>query len=231
MHLDEIKQRVDNIYIKGICKGGKAMNTVVTISRQFGSGGRLIGKMLAQRLGVPFYDKEIIVQAAQNCGFAQEFIEDNEQKRNGLSSFSVSPAWIGIAPANCFDNFEAKIFAAEANAIESFACNGACVIVGRCADYVLRDNYDCLNVFVYADIDSRIKRVLEVYNDATDVKKAQKLIRDKDKNRARHYKYYTDTEWGKACNYDLCIDSAKFGIDACVDLLFEAYKMYDGKQN
>ncbi len=206
------------------------MDTIITISRQFGSGGRLIGKMLAEKLGIPFYDREIIVKAAQNCGFAREFVEDNEQKRNGIASFAVAPAWIGISPANSFDNFEAKIFAAEAGAIESFAHGGACVIVGRCADYVLKNKFDCLNVFVYADSASRVKRVVEVYKDASDVKKAQKLVRDKDKFRARHYKYYTENEWGGASNYNLCIDSGKLGIDACVSILYEAYVQYDGRQ-
>lgn len=205
------------------------MNTVVTISRQFGSGGRLIGKLLAERLGVPFYDKEIIEKAAQNCGFAEGFIKDNEQKRKGFASYTMPVSVLGTGAFANFDNFEARIYAAEAEAIETFANGGACVIVGRCADYVLRNKRKCMNVFVFADTDSRVKRVIEVYKDAPDERKAQKLVRDTDKLRARHYRYYTDSEWGSASNYHLCIDSALFGIDNCVEMLASAYKAYDGR--
>ncbi len=205
------------------------MDTVITISRQFGSGGRLIGKLLAQKLNIPFYDKEIIVKAAENSGFAKEFIADNEQKHSGFASYAIpTSAWGGISWSN-LDNFEAKIYAAEANAIERLAKQGACVIVGRCADHVLKDKVKCLNVFVFADDEERIKRVIDVYGDATDRKKAQKLLRDKDKSRARHYRYYTDAEWGDAANYDLCVNSAVFGIDKCVEMLAAAYLAFDKK--
>lgn len=202
------------------------MNTVITISRQFGSGGRLIGKLLAQKLDIPFYDKEIIIKAAEKSGLAKEFIEENEQKRK-FSSYAIpASTWGGAAWAN-LDNFEAKIYAAEADAIEQCAKRGACVIVGRCADFVLKGKAKCLNVFVYADADERAKRVMSVYGDAADEKKAQKLIKDMDKLRARHYRYYTDAEWGASENYDLCINSAAFGVDKCVEMLAAAYLAYD----
>ncbi|MDE6302426.1 MAG: cytidylate kinase-like family protein [Clostridia bacterium] len=203
------------------------MNTVITISRQFGSGGRLIGKLLAERLGIPFYDKEIIEHASQNSGLAEEFIKENEQKRKGISSYAIyATAWGGKAWNN-FDNLEAQIYAAEAQAINDFAKHGACVIVGRCADYVLKKRDNCLNVFIHADMDSRVKRVMEVYGDADSVKKAEKLIRDTDKLRARHYRYYTDTEWGNSDNYHLCVNSAAFGVDRCVEMLISAYQEFD----
>lgn len=203
------------------------MNTVITISRQFGSGGRLIGKLLAERLGIAFYDKEIIVKAARNSGLAKEFIEENEQKSKGFSSFIVPTSPWGGMQWNNFENLEAKIFASEADVIENCARESACVIVGRCADYVLRNKAKCLNVFIYADDAERVKRVVEVYGIADDEKKAQKLIRDTDKSRARHYRYYADAEWGGANNYHLCINSAVFGIERCVDMLEAAYKAFD----
>ena len=205
------------------------MNTVITISRQFGSGGRLIGKLLAKKLNIPFYDKEIIFKAAENSGLAKEFIAENEQKRKGFSSYAIPTSmWGGMAWSN-LDNFEAKIYAAEAEAIEHCAKGGACVIVGRCADYVLKNKVKCLNVFVFADDEERVKRVIEVYGDAKDKKKAQKLVRDTDKTRAKHYRYYTDAEWGSASNYDICVNSAVFGIDKCVEMLEAAYKAFDNE--
>ncbi len=206
------------------------MNTVITISRQFGSGGRLIGKMLARKLGIPFYDKEIIEQASEKSGLAQEFIKENEQKRKGISSYAIPTSAWGGAWSN-FDNLEARIYASEAEAIEKFAKQGPCVIVGRCADYVLKGKYRCLNVFIHSDTESRIKRIIEVYGDAKDKKKAQKIIKDADKSRARHYKYYTDAEWGGASNYHLCVNSAAFGVDRCVELLAESYAKFDAEQD
>lgn len=206
------------------------MNTILTISRQFGSGGRLIGKQVAARLGVPFYDREIIDLAAQKSGYASEFIKENEQKLKGLSAYApTAPLW-GSGIWGSFENIESNIYAAEADAMEHYASLGGCVIVGRCADYVLRDKYPCLNVFIHADIASRAKRVMEVYKDETDEKRALKRIRDIDRLRARHYRYYTDAEWGNAANYHISLDSARLGEEHCVELLVEAYKLFDGEE-
>lgn len=204
------------------------MNTVITISRQFGSGGRLIGRLLAQKLNIPFYDKEIILKAAEKSGLASGFIEENEQKRKGFYAYPMPSARWGVAPAT-FDSFEAKIYAAEADVIEQCAADGACVIVGRCADYVLRGKAKCLNVFVCADEAERIKRVMEVYGDAPTEKKAQRLVRDTDRLRARHYEFYTESKWGKSTEYDITINSATFGIEKCVDALAAAYRAFDAE--
>ena len=202
------------------------MNTVITISRQYASGGRLIGKLVAEKLGIPFYDREIILQAASKSGLAASFIEENEQKRKGFDMFPVTSVRWGIAP-NSFDSLEAQIYAAEADAIEHFAKNGACVIVGRCADYVLKGKAKCLNVFIHAEDADRVKRVLEEYAEAPTVKKAQKLLRDVDRNRERHYEYYTDAHWGKANEYDICINSSTFGIEKSADMLVATYRVFD----
>ena len=203
------------------------MNTVITISRQYGSGGRIIGKLLAEKLGIPFYDKEIILQAAEKSGFAAGFIAENEQKRKSFDVYPVMPSRWGVYPS--FDSFEAKIYAAEAEAIENCAKLGSCVIVGRCADYVLKGKANCINVFVHADDRDRVKRVIEEYGEAPTEKKAQKLLRDTDRNRARHYEYYTDAHWGKATEYDICINSSAFGIEKSVEMLAATYRILDEK--
>ena len=204
------------------------MNTVITISRQYGSGGRLIGKLVAEKLGIPFYDREIILQAAEKSGLAAGFIEENEQKRKSFDVFPVTSVRWGIAP-HTFDSLEAKIYAAQADVIENCARQGACVIVGRCADYVLKGKAKCLNVYVHADDDDRIKRVLEEYKEAPNAKKAQKLLRDVDRNRARHYEYYTDSLWGKANEYDICINSSTLGIEKSADMLVATYRAFEEK--
>ena len=187
------------------------MNTIITISRQYGSGGRFVGKLLADELGIPFYDKEIIAMASEDSGFAQEFIKENEQKMKGLSSFAFTSGVWGASLVGSFENIEAKIYACEADAIEKIAKQGACVIVGRCADYVLKDKYKCLNVFRRTD----------------DAKKAERLIKENDRMRARHYRYYTDNEWGETKNYHITLNTSAIGVENCAKILKEAYLRFD----
>ena len=201
------------------------MKTVLTISRQFGSGGRLIGKMLAEKLGIPFYDKEIIDRAAKISGFASEFIEDNEQRMKGIGSFAMTWTW-GGGVWNSLENFESRIYAAEAEAIEGVAKEGACVIVGRCADSILKGKYPCFNVFIHGHIEDRVQRVLKYYRLETDEKKAAKLIASTDRQRARHYRYFTDSEWGDPGNYHICLDSAAIGVEKSVEILANAYQTF-----
>lgn len=207
--------------------GGAVMNSIITISRQFGSGGRLIGKTLAQQLGIPFYDKEIIAAAAEKSGFAKEFIQENEQKIKGISSFAFTSSFWGGNLWSNIESFESRIYAFEADAIEQFANNGPCVIVGRCADYVLRDKFSCMNVFIHSGIEHRLDRIINVYKLANDSKKAEKLIKENDKARAKHYRYYTDSQWGSSDNYHISIDSGLFGIDKSVEILKSAYEHFD----
>lgn len=203
------------------------MNTIITISRQYGSGGRFVGKLLADELGIPFYDKEIIAMASEDSGFAQEFIKENEQKMKGLSSFAFTSGVWGANLVGSFENIEAKIYACEADAIEKIAKQGACVIVGRCADYVLKDKYKCLNVFIHADMCSRVERVINVFRRTDDVKKAGRLIKENDRMRARHYRYYTDNEWGDAKNYHITLNTSAIGVENCAKILKEAYLRFD----
>lgn len=203
------------------------MNTIITISRQYGSGGRFVGKLLADELGIPFYDKEIIAMASEDSGFAQEFIKENEQKMKGLSSFAFTSGVWGANLVGSFENIESKIYACEADAIEKIAKQGACVIVGRCADYVLKDKYKCLNVFIHADMRSRVERVINVFRRTDDAKKAERLIKDNDRMRARHYRYYTDNEWGDAKNYHITLNTSAIGVENCAKILKEAYLRFD----
>lgn len=203
------------------------MNTIITISRQYGSGGRFVGKLLAEELNIPFYDKEIIAMASEDSGFAQGFIKENEQKMKGISSFAFTASMWGGNLVNNFENIESKIYACEADAIEKIAKNGPCVIVGRCADYVLKDKYKCFNVFIHADMPSRVERVIKVFRRTDDVKKAERLIKENDRMRARHYRYYTDSEWGEANNYHITLNTSAIGVENCAKILKEAYLRFD----
>ncbi len=203
------------------------MNTIITISRQYGSGGRFVGKLLADELGIPFYDKEIIAMASEDTGFAQDFIKENEQKMRGLTSFGITPGmWSGNL-VNNFENMESKIYACEADVIDKIAQKGACVIVGRCADYLLKDKYKCLNVFIHADMPSRVERVIKVFERTDDPKRAERIIKENDRMRARHYRYYTDSEWGDAKSYHITLNTTAIGVENCAKILKEAYLRFD----
>lgn len=192
-------------------------NRIVTISREFGSGGRTVGKKLAQKLQIPCYDQEIIEKIAAESGFAEDYIRDR-------SEYSPHTSWI----ANAFSersfsgvNNQDAIWMLQRKIILDLAAQGPCVIVGRCADYILRNVADCLRVFIHADFDKRAERIVEVYGE-TDVP-TEKRLRDKDKRRAAYYQFYTDTKWGLAQNYHISLDSGIIGIDRCVELLADLY--------
>ena len=203
------------------------MNTIITISRQYGSGGRFVGKLLADELGIPFYDKEIIAMASEDTGFAQDFIKENEQKMRGLTTFGITPGmWSGNL-VNNFENMESKIYACEADVIDKIAQKGACVIVGRCADYLLKDKYKCLNVFIHADMPSRVERVINVFERTDDPKRSERIIKENDRMRARHYRYYTDSEWGDAKSYHITLNTTAIGVENCAKILKEAYLRFD----
>ncbi len=193
------------------------MNKIITISRQFGSGGRTIGKLTAERLGIPCYDHEFIEEVAKSCGFAKEYIEAHGE-------YSDSGNLLGriFKSANRFDSLsnQDKIWIEQRKIILKIA-EEPCVIVGRCADYILRDRDDVLNVFIHADDKFRAERIVSLYGEKPD--KPEKRLRDKDRRRAAYYKDYTETEWGVASNYHLALDSGKLGIDSCVNILVSVY--------
>ena len=193
---------------------------IITISRQFGSGGRTVGRMLAERLGVPFYDKELVKQVADETGFDTSFIEENGEFSPSKSIFSFAMSQ-GIP---CMQNglsMSDFIFCIQRQVILKRA-EQPCVIVGRGADYILRERDNCFNVFIHADMQSRAERIVRLYGESE--KKPEQRLADKDKKRKIYYKHYTDREWGDAKNYDMCLNSGKIGIEKCVELILDAIK-------
>ena len=193
---------------------------VITISRQFGSGGRTVGRRLAERLGVPFYDKELVNQVADETGFDVSFIEENGEFSPSKSIFSFAMSQ-GIPIMQNGLSMSDFIFCVQRQVILKLA-EQPCVIVGRGADYVLRDREDCFNVFIHADVQSRAERIVKLYGESE--KKPEQRLAEKDKKRKIYYKHYTDREWGDAKNYDMCLNSGKIGIDKCVELILVAIK-------
>ena len=195
------------------------MNTIITIAREYGSGGRIIADKLAEQLGYEFYDEELIEMAANKMGFSEEYVKENEEQKNFsfLSNFYSIPGELPVSD---------QIFIAESNAIREAAEKSNCIIVGRCADYVLKDHPRCLNIFVHAPIEERARRVFEVYDE--DAPNIQAHIQKVDKRRASYYNYMTQQKWGQAENYDLCINSS-LGIDLTVMMIKAAVEEFEKK--
>ena len=198
-------------------------NKIYTIGREFGSGGREVGEKLAAKLGIKLYDKELLQQAAKDSGFCEEIFENHDEKPTNsflyslvMDTYSVS----GYSAAPFLDMpLNHKVFLAQFETIKKIAEKESCVIVGRCADYALSDNPDCINVFIHADLDVRIKNVSRNLNITEN--KARDIINKTDKQRASYYNYYTSKKWGEAKGYHLCIDSSYLGIDGTVDFLYD----------
>ena len=189
-------------------------NRVVTISREFGSGGRTIGRKLAEELGIPCYDAELIQKLARESGFSESYIRDaGEYAPGGYLSLLSNRAF---APTN-----EDVLWEMQYQVITELAEKGPCVIVGRCADYILRDTADCLKVFIHADMAFRAKRIVEVYGERE--QSPEQRLKDKDKRQAAYHRFYTNMKWGHAQNYHICLDSGKLGIDTCVAILKQLY--------
>lgn len=192
------------------------MIRIITISREFGSGGRTIGREVANRLDIPCYDKDLIEKIAEETGYAKEFIADESEYAPNSNTFAYMFLGRGMDGLSNAD----KIWIAQKKVIQELADAGACVIVGRCADYVLRERKDCLNVFVYADKNFRAERIVKQYGES--VVELEKRLIDKDKKRKLNYKYFTEQEWGKRENYHLSIDSGFLGIENAVTLIVNA---------
>lgn len=204
-----------------------ANNTIITIARQYGSGGHDVGKKLAEELNIPFYDKELLERAAKNSGFCQEIFENYDEKPTNsfLYSLVMDTYSMGYSSAAFAEMpLNHKIFLAQFNAIKDIAKEGPCVIVGRCADYALADFPNVVNVYLYADMKDRIARIARRH-DLTDAK-AKDMIQKTDKSRASYYNYYTNKKWGEATGYDLCLNTGTLGIDGTIHMIreFAAYK-------
>lgn len=189
------------------------MKKIITISREFGSGGRTIGRLAAEKLGYQFYDKELIEKVSEESGFSQKYIEEMGEHAPSKSFFSY--AFVGRDHTGL--SHDDRLWMAQRKVILDVAEKGNCVLVGRCSDYLLKDREDALHVFIHADIEKRADRIVHVYGE-TEVAPKQRLL-DKDRKRKINYKYYTDREWGKSQNYHITLDSGEIGIEACADLI------------
>ena len=191
------------------------LNRVITISREFGSGGRTIGKRVAEKLGIPCYDAELIQKIAEESGYTTDYIkEEGEYTSGGWLSTVFSDRTAGMTNQD-------KLWSIQSKVIIELAQKGPCVIVGRCADYILRDKAELLTVFIHASLEKRAERIVKEYGE-TDETPEQRL-KDKDKRRATYHRFYTDMKWGQAQNYHVCLDSGELGIDKCVELLASIY--------
>ena len=191
------------------------MNRIITISREFGSGGRTIGRLTAKKLGIPCYDAAIIQKIAQESGYAESYLKEDSEDTPG--------GWLGAVLANrqAGPTNQDLIWQIQCKVILDLAEKSPCVIVGRCADYVLKDKEDCLTVFIHASMEKRAERIVKEYGERPE--SPEQRLKDKDKRRAAYHRFYTDMKWGHAQNYDICLDSGRLGIDKCVDILTQLY--------
>ena len=191
---------------------------IITISREFGSGGRFIGEEVAKKLGIAYYDKNIIGQIAEKSGLSPEYIQENAElsPKKGLFAYAFSSRDI------TGKSVEDMVYEAQRNIILELAEKEPCVIIGRNADYILKDRDDVLNVFIHGDMPEKIKRITGLYN--VKQKEAVKMMADTDKRRRTNYNFYTDQNWGKASNYTLCLNSSQLGYDRCEMIIMECVK-------
>lgn len=199
-------------------------NFVITIGRQFGSGGREIGCKVAEKLGIKFYDKELISVAAKDSGLCEQIFADHDEQPTKSFLYSLvmdtySMGYSAIGGVNM--PIGHKVFLAQFDAIKKIADEESCVIVGRCADYALEEHKNVIKVFVYADMDSKIKRVMDRHPEVKKISEAKDYINKTDKKRASYYNCYTSKRWGDAASYDICINSAMLGVEETADLIVD----------
>ncbi|MCI9425524.1 MAG: cytidylate kinase-like family protein [Flavonifractor sp.] len=192
---------------------------VITIGREYGSGGRLIAQRLSEELGITFYDKQLISEVAKQTGFSENFVRDAEHQRP-TNSFLYDLYCAVQAPS-----VPDQVFIAQARVIKEAAARESCVIVGRCADYILRDEVHCLRTFVYAPLEQRVRRAREEYGvQETDL---ERFVQKQDKARASYYNYFSTGRWGDSREYDLCVNS-RIGIDGAVEVIKSAARQLAG---
>ena len=204
------------------------MKRIITISREFGSGGRLIGRRLAEKMDVPYYDKELLDRIAEESGFCKDMMEDAEKKAKNSFLYSLISA-MGTAEAGPESlSLNERFFLAQFDTIRKIADEGSCVIVGRCADYILRQYPRCYNVFIHAPLEDRIERIISRSQGMTR-KEAIELAEKKNKLRASYYNFYTDKGWGVASSYDLSIDSSILGSEETAIFIRDFIQKKDGR--
>ena len=205
-----------------------ATNTVITIGRQFGSGGRYVGRLLAEKLGIPFYDKELLAEAAKLSGICEEVLEDHDEKpsRSSLWSLVTGAQMRGDLSAAYMEMpLNHRIFLAQFDAIRKVALEGPCVIVGRCGDYVLHDMPNAVHFFVKSDMKHRVDRAVKYYDIPEE--KAEDTIRKADKRRVSYYSYYATGSWGDVENYDMCIDTGVIGVEGAVEVMARFIELHE----
>ena len=192
---------------------------IITISRQFGSGGRTIAKEVAKRLGYAYYDKEIIEKVAEKTGFDPKYIEENGEYAPGKSIFSLASSFIGSSRVMGGMSAYDYLWVTQRNTILDIVEQGPCVIVGRCADYILRDRKDALHVFIHASMEARAIRIVNRYGESD--KKPEERLKEKDSKRSVNYKHFTGRVWGDCRNYDITLNSDTVGIERCVQIIVD----------
>lgn len=200
--------------------------TIITIGRQYGSGGHEIGATIAQDLGIKLYDKEMMKRAAKESGLCEELFETHDEKPTGSFLYALATGGcVGGVGSGLYSGMplDHKVFLAQYETIQKIADEESCVMVGRCADYVLENNADAIHVFIYADLEKRIQRIARMYH-LTDAE-AKDIILKADKKRASYYNYFTNKTWGDAKGYDLCIDSGKLGIGGTAKAIKDYVKL------
>ena len=188
---------------------------IITISREFGSGGRFIGEEVAKKLGIAYYDKNIINEIAEKSGLSPEYIQENAELSPKKGLFAYAFAGRDVTGKSVED----LVYEAQRKVILELAEKESCVIIGRNADYILKDRDDVLNVFIHGDTPEKIQRIIRLYN--VEEQKAVKMMVDIDKRRMANYNFYTNQKWGKADNYTLCLNSSQLGYDRCEKIIME----------
>lgn len=192
-------------------------NRIITISREFGSGGRTIGRKIAAELGLPCYDAELIEKLEEATGLSRQYIAERGE-------YASHGGWLASAFSDRDRNghsVQDDLWCVQRQVILDLAKNGPCVIVGRCADYILREAADCLNIFIYSDMEKRAKRIVEQYGIRDDA--PEKRLRDKDRRRAAYYQFYTGIKWGVVQNYHAALNSGALGIETCIEMIALLY--------
>ena len=196
------------------------MNTVITIGRQFGSAGKEIGEKVAQYFDIPYYNKELLSRAAKESGFCEEMLENHDERPTSsfLYNLVMDTYSFGYNASHFVDMpISHKVFLAQFDTIKKIASEGPCVIVGRCADYALNDMKNCVHIFIYADEQTKVERIMKEYE--VNAAKAKDMCVKKDKQRQSYYNYYSSKKWGRADSYDLCINSSVLGVEGTVKLI------------
>jgi len=191
---------------------------IITIAREFGSGGREIGRKVSEKLGLSYYDREIVLKAVEESGLSEEYIERNGEYASSLNIFSYALMGRDSSGHSVTDDL-GRI---QRDIIRKAAEEGPCVIIGRGADYILRDRDDVLSIFVHAEAGAKKERIMRLYHKTE--KEAADMIRDTDRKRAINHKYFTDREWGRSQDYTMCLDSSRLGIDRCAALICQTFK-------